>query len=128
MSEPLIYVDRSDVREGALEELGSAIADLSAFVEENVPRILSYAVFFSDEGTQMTVVHVHSDPSSLDEHLRIAAPRFRRFAGLLTLRSIDVYGAPSAWAVRQLESKIELLGSGRMTLHPLHAGFVRSEP
>ena len=38
MSQPLVYVDTSDVREGALEELRGAIGELAAFVEENEPQ------------------------------------------------------------------------------------------
>lgn len=127
MSQPLVYVDTSDVREGALEELKSAIGELTDFVERNEPRIVSYAVYFSSDGSQMTVVHVHADPSSLDFHMDVAGPRFGRFADLLTLSSIRIFGEPSAKAVKQLEEKVRLLGTGEVTVNPLHSGFGRFE-
>jgi hypothetical protein len=43
----------------------------------------------------MTVIHVHADPASLDHHMEVAGPRFGRFADLVTLRSIHIYGEPS---------------------------------
>ena len=95
MSQPLVYVDRSDVHEGALEELKGAIGELADFVEENEPRLNSYSVYFSEDGRQMTVMHVHADSASLDYHMDVAGPRFGRFADLLTLSSIHIYGEPS---------------------------------
>ena len=127
MSQPLVYVDTSDVREGALEELKSAIGDLAHFVESYEPQIVSYAVYFSKDGSQMTVVHVHADSASLDFHMNVAGPRFGRFADLLTLSSIRIFGEPSAKAVKQLEDKVRLLGSGEVTIHPLHTGSGRFE-
>jgi hypothetical protein len=41
MSGPLIYVDTSEVREGALEELKGAITELAEFIDANEPRILA---------------------------------------------------------------------------------------
>ena len=125
MSQPLVYVDTSEVREGALEELRSEIADLADFVESQEPQIASYSVYFSEDGTRMTVVHVHADPASLDRHMDVAGPRFDRFAELLTLSSIQIFGEPSEKAIEKLEEKVRLLGTGKVTVHPPHAGFGR---
>ena len=74
----------------------------------------------------MSVVHVHADPASLDRHLEIAGPRFARFAELVTLGSIHIYGRPTENALRQLRDKLKLLGSGDVVVYPRHAGFARS--
>ena len=125
MSQPLVYVDTSDVRNGALEELKAAIRELADFVDENEPQLVSYDVYFSGDGTQMTVIHVHTDPASLDHHMDVAGPRFGRFADLVTLRSIHIYGEPSEKVLAQLRDKVRLLGNGEVTVHAPHAGFGR---
>ncbi len=125
MSQALIYVDTSDVREGALDELKSAIEELADFVEKSEPQLISYNVYFSDDGSQMTVVHVHADSASLDDHMEVAGPRFGKFADLLTLSSIHIYGEPSDKALGQLQDKVRLLGSGAVIVHAPHAGFGR---
>lgn len=126
VTEPLIYVDVAEVGDGVLAVLKDAIAELAEFVEQNEPQLLSYNVYFSDDGAHMSVVHVHADPASLDRHLEIAGPRFARFAELVTLRSIHIYGRPSESALQQLRDKLRLLGSGDVVVYPPHAGFVRS--
>jgi hypothetical protein len=61
MAEAIVYVDTSEVRQGALEDLKAAIKDLADFVEANEPRIIAYNVYLSQDGTQINVVHIHPD-------------------------------------------------------------------
>lgn len=90
-----------------------------------MPPVLSYNVYLNDEGTVMTVVHVHRDSASLEHHLSVGGPAFRKLAELITLSSIDVYGNPSEAAVELLDQKAHTLGGGTVTVHEWRAGFVR---
>ena len=123
--QPLVYVDTSEVREGALGQLRDGIRALAGFVEQNEPQLVSYSVYFSEDGRRMTVVHVHADPASLDHHMEVAGPRFTAFADLVRLSSIHIYGDPSEKALGHLRDKVRLLGSGDVVVHRPHAGFVR---
>jgi hypothetical protein len=125
MPGPLLYVDTSDVRPGALEELKDAIKQLVGFIESNEPQLLAYNVYLSDDGSQMTVVHAHVDSASLEYHMDVAGPAFGHFGDLLTLSSICIYGEPSDKALRQLDQKAQLLGRGNVSVHRPHAGFTR---
>jgi hypothetical protein len=125
MSAPLVYIDTCEVREGALEELKIAIAELVELIETNEPQLIAYNVYLSDGGDQMTVIHLHSDSASLEYHMEVGGPAFRRFADLITLSSIRLYGEPSERALRLLQDKARSLGSGQVIVHSLHAGFSR---
>jgi len=125
VGEPLVFVDTSDIHEGRLDELRSAVVELAAFVEANEPDAISYQVFFSDDGRRMTVVQVHPDSAAMERHLEIAGPVFARFANLLTLRTVDVYGTPSDKVLEQLRHKAELLGTAKVEVHDRQAGFAR---
>ena len=125
MSDTIVYIDTSDVREGALEELKAAVEELVVFVQESEPRLLAYNAYLSDDGTRLTVVHVHPDSASLEYHLEVAGPIFRRFVELVTLSSIHVYGEPSEKVLLQLHEKARLLGNGAVVVDGLHAGFAR---
>ena len=127
MSDAIVYVDTSDVREGALEELQAGMKELVDFVEANEPRIISYNVYFNEEGTRMTVMHVHPDAESVEYHLEVAGPFFRRFVELVTLTSTHIYGRPSETVLKQADEKVRLLGRGAVDVQALHAGFTRSQ-
>ena len=51
MSQPIVYVDTSEVRPGRLEELKDAMNDLARFVQANEPQLFAYNVYFTDDGT-----------------------------------------------------------------------------
>jgi quinol monooxygenase YgiN len=125
MGEPLIFVDTSEIREGKVDELRRAVAELAEFVERNEPAPISYQVYFSADGHRMTVLQIHPDSVSMKRHMEVAGPVFARFADLLTLGTIDIYGVPSERVLEQLRKKAELLGTATVVVHDLQAGFVR---
>ena len=110
MSDAIVYVDISEVREGALDELKAGLKDLVDFIETKEPRLIAYNVYFSADGTRMTVVNVHPDSASLEYHMEVAGPLFRRFVELVTLSSIHIYGEPSEKVLNQAHEKARLLG------------------
>jgi hypothetical protein len=58
MSQPIVYVDTSEVRPGRLAELKVAMNDMARFVQANEPQLLAYNVYFSDDGTRLSVLHM----------------------------------------------------------------------
>lgn len=125
MAAPIFYIDTSEVREGHLEELKTAMQGLAEFVDSNEPRLLGYNVYFNRDGTRMTVVHVHPDSASLEYHMKVAGRLFPKYAHLVRLVTIDVYGDPTDAVLEQLRNKAQTLGSASVTVHELCAGVDR---
>jgi quinol monooxygenase YgiN len=128
VSDPLVVIDTSDIREGKLEELKSGLAELADFVEKNEAAPLAYHVYFDEDGTRMTVLQIHPDSASMELHMDVAAPLFRRFTELVELTRVDFYGLPSAAVLDATRRKAELLGNAEVVVNELHAGFTRFEP
>ena len=126
MNTSVVYVDRSLVRPGKLAELKEAIAELSSDFEANEPELIAYLVFLDDTETQMTVMHVHRDVASLELHMKIGGPRFPRFAPLVELKSIDVYGAVNDEVMARLRDKAQTLGGATVEAHKSCTGFLRT--
>jgi hypothetical protein len=125
MSQPIVYLDTSEVRPGRLAELKAAMNDLARFVQANEPQLLAYHVYFSDDGTRMSVLHINPDSASLERHMKVAGPMFPPIGEFIRLLAIDVYGRPDAGLVEELRQKATMLGSGTVRVHDFHAGFVR---
>jgi hypothetical protein len=125
MPQAIVYVDTSSIREGKLKQLEVAMKALAAFVEANVPQLISYGFFLNRERTEMTVVAVHPDSASLAFHMDIGAPEFRKFTDLIDLLKIEVYGHVSDAVLERLHQKARMLGRGTVTLHDFYAGFAR---
>jgi hypothetical protein len=112
MIEPIVYIDRSEILNGKLKELEEGISRLVDFVDSHEPQLISYGFFINEEVMRMTVVAVHPDSASLELHMEIAGPEFRKLAELIELMTIEVYGRPSNKALKQLQEKAEMLGEG----------------
>ncbi|ELY50583.1 hypothetical protein [Natronococcus jeotgali] len=125
MSDSIVYIDRSVVRDGKLEELKPAMAELVDFVEANEPDILAYDVYFSARGDRMTVMHMHADQDSLEFHMEVPGPKFPSIGEFIERESIDVYGHLSEPLIQRLRDKASELGSGRVSIHELHRGVGR---
>ena len=125
-SEPIVYIDHSDIREGSLDELKAGIQRVVAFIEAREPQLISYGFYIDEEAATMTVVAVHPDSASLELHLDIGGAEFRKLAPLLTLTAIECYGRPSERALEQLRVKAAALGDGGTVLSiGRFAGFTR---
>ena len=61
----------------------------------------------------MTVVQVHPDSASMERHMEIAGPVFARFAEMVDLRTVDIYGSPSQRVVEQLQQRPTCSGPRR---------------
>jgi quinol monooxygenase YgiN len=125
MSDPVVFIDSSEVREGRLEELKTAMKELVEFVRANEPRPIAYDVYFNEDGTRMTVFQVHPDSASMEFHMKVAGPAFPKLAELVRMLTMDVYGKPSVDLLEQMRKKARMLGSATVLVHELHAGFAR---
>jgi hypothetical protein len=123
--QPIVYLDTSEVRTGRLQELKAAMVDLSEFVQANEPQLLAYNVYFSEDGSRMTVLHINPDSASLELHMTVAGPKFPPIGEFINMLAIDVYGNPDDALVDRLRQKARMLGTGVVRVHALHAGFSR---
>jgi hypothetical protein len=94
-------------------------------VEANVPQLISYGFYLDGDRREMTVVAVHPDSASLEYHMVVGGPEFRKFAELIDLVRIDVYGRVTDSVRERLNQKARMLGKGTVAVHELFAGFAR---
>lgn len=123
---PVIYLDRSDVHEGCLDELKAGIDALVAFVDRHQPQMVTYSFHLDEPANHMTVVSVHPNSASLERHIEIGGPEFARLGAFLQLREIEVFGHLSERAVELVRQKAAALGDTRtVSLPKQFAGFHR---
>lgn len=126
MSDPIVYVDRSRIRRGKLEEVKRKVVELVDFIVEREEQLLFYGFYIDEETARMTVVAIHPDAASVETHMEVGGEAFRGFAELIVMEGIEVYGEPSERMLEQLQSKADDLGeAGEVSVRTLHAGFTR---
>lgn len=126
MTEPILYIDRSRIKPGRLDDVKRKTAELTEFIEQREGRLLFYGFSIDEETHRMTVLAIHPDADSVELHMDVGAEAFREFADLLEMEAIEVYGRPSSRVLEQLDGKArDLGGAGSVTVGTLHAGFSR---
>ena len=106
--------------------LALAVVKLVDFIDAREPQLTAYSFHIDEEAARMTVVAVHPDSASLELHLEIGGPEFRKLAHLISLTAIEVYGRPSDKALEQLRQKAAALGDeGSVISTGRYAGFSR---
>jgi len=130
MPGPILYIDRSRIKPGRLDDVRRMTVELAAFIEEREGQLLFYAFSIDEEAQRMTVLAVHPDTGSVERHMDVGGPAFRAFTDLIVMEAIEVYGEPSDRVREELDSKARDLGDQvRVTVGGLHAGFSRlAEP
>jgi hypothetical protein len=125
VSAPILYIDVSDIRPGRLQLAQALMTDLVAFAEANEPQLIGYDFFVDEMEKTMTCFAIHPDSASMELHMDIGWEKFRAFSEHIEQRSIDIYGEVSENVIARLREKIAMLGRGTVTVHRLHAGFIR---
>ncbi len=129
MDEPLVYIDHSVIKPGMVAEVTSAVTALVQFVREREPQLLAYSFHVDSVAMTMAVVAVHPNPDSLELHLQIGGPEFRKVGEFIELRLIEVYGEPGPTIREMLAKKAEALGPGaRVVIYERSVGFARFAP
>jgi hypothetical protein len=121
----IVYIDRSDIHEGRIDDLKAGIRRLVDVIESHEPQLIAYGFHLDETAARMTVVAVHPDSASLELHMEIGTPEFRRLADMITLQQIDVYGSLSDKALTMLKEKATMLGGRALRVHERFAGFAR---
>lgn len=125
MVDPFIFVSTAAIKEGQLKAYKQRFAETAELVEANESRLLHFATYVNDEGTEETTVQVHSDAESMASHMRLVAKHIQAAREVLdfTTLHIEVYGTPTDAVLEQIR---ELAGSGvPVAIKTPAAGFNR---
>jgi hypothetical protein len=126
VSGPFIFIATNRLKEGKLDAERERVADLASFIEANEPQLLAFNEYASEDGSEVGVVQVHPDATSMEFHMGVVAERAARaYAETLeATSSIQVYGEPSEAVLEMLRRQA---GAGvPMTVKRFHlGGFTR---
>ena len=128
-SEPIVYIDHSDIREGVIDELRAGVRRLVEYIDAREPRLIAHGFYIDEAARKMTVVAIHPDSASLELHMEVGGEEFRKLGHLLRLTGIECYGRPSEGALDQLVQKAAALGDGGTIVSiGRFAGFTHAAP
>ena len=127
MAGPFIFIGTHRLKEGKLDDFEAAWGDLVDVVETNEPQLIAFNAYANEEGTEVAVVQLHPDASSMERHMQVVREHITSaYEELLEeTTSIQVFGELSDMARGMME---HLAGGGVAVTGKSNAlgGFTRS--
>ena len=128
MSGPFIFVATHRIQPGRLEAFSAAWRDLVEVVEAREPRLIAFNTYASEDGDEVTTIHVHPDVDSMLLHMQVARETISEaYRDLLeTTVGVQVFGTPNA-AAREMFAMLAGPGEPPPVFKPIHlGGFTRA--
>ncbi len=123
---PLIYVGTYSIKPGKLEEARKRVAELVDFVETNEPRLIAFHCFFNEEGSKLTVIHLHPDSASMEFHQQVNAKHFATAFDYLETPFNDAFYGEVSDVLRTELAKWDDPGVETIMVPVHEAGFTRT--
>lgn len=128
MSEPVVLVSHFRVTEGKLDAYKQLQAEVARQLEEEKPRTLVFLIYLSENGRQMTAVHVFGDAWSMDLHFEGSDERSKLAYEFLQPEGWEIYGPASDAAVETMRKAATAAGVPFIVDPVYSAGFLRPAP
>lgn len=127
MPGPFIFIATNRLWEGRFGAERQRVPELSSFIEANEPRLISFNEYVNERLSEVTVVQVHPDATSMEYHMGIIGDRATEaYAQTIEATTrIQVFGMPTENILRMLDRQA---GSGiPLSIYPHHlGGFTRT--
>lgn len=95
MSDPIVFLSHSKVKEGKLEAFRELSEEVFSVMEAEKPGTVLHYGYLDEEATEIHFVHVFPDADAMDAHMVGAAERVGYADEFLDTFEFEIYGAPS---------------------------------
>lgn len=128
MGEPFIFVSTHRLKEGKREAYQQYVADFVPYIEERNPHLHVFHLYLDEDGEHVSVVQVHDDARSMEEHMRMARQHIgESYDEYLDVTvSMQIFGEPTDDVLATMK---QLAGGGvPVSINRSFDGFDRLQP
>lgn len=95
MSEPIVFVSKLRLKEGKLEEYKQFTRETTKWLEANRPRTVAILEYFSEDGTELSIVIIFADADAMQVHMQGLGELPTKSFEYLEPVSLEIYGKPN---------------------------------
>ena len=126
MTEAIVFISHSRVRDGKLDGLREFIAAGAPMLEDLKPLTLAFLPYLSEDGRELAIVHVFADADAFDAHLEGVAERSGTADEFIKAIRYEIYGRPSDEALAMMRGAAERAGVPLRVDPDSLSGFLRA--
>jgi hypothetical protein len=125
MTDAIVFISHSKVKDGMLEEAKRFVAQMTAALVETKPGTVVLLTYADEDGTQIHTVHVFPDAAAMDAHLEGVRERAGAAFAFIDTVGYEIFGMPNGSTVETMRHFAEQLGVPLIIRPHLVAGYVR---
>lgn len=95
MSDPIVFISHSEVKEGKLAAFQELSEDVFSAMEAEKPGTVLHYGYLNEEATEIHFVHVFPDADAMDAHMVGAADRVGQADEFIQTIGFEIYGTPN---------------------------------
>jgi hypothetical protein len=126
MRQPFVYVGTWTIKPGKLDEARKWLAEHSAMIEVNEPRLIAFHVYLNEEGTTASVVQVHPDSESMEFHMELLSKHMEAAFDIIDTILTEQYFGPMSDELAKTLAQWETPEVTVIKRPDFVAGFTRS--
>ena len=96
MTDPIVFISHSRVKEGMLGALEEFTREMFPVLEAEKPGTVLHVGYVDGDGTKVHFVHVFPDAEAMEMHMLGVAERSGRADEFIDTYGFEIYGTPSA--------------------------------
>ena len=95
MPGPIVFISHNSVKDGMLGGFRDAFGRVAHALDAEKPGTVVFLAFATDDGSEVSVVHVFPDADAMGQHLQGVQERMRTAVEFIQTKGYEIYGAPS---------------------------------
>jgi quinol monooxygenase YgiN len=95
MSEPIVFISHNRIKEGKQEALRENSRGTMQLLREQKPDTILFLAYVSEDGGEVSFLHVFPDAEAMDIHFQGAEERSKKGYEFMQPLSMEIYGSPS---------------------------------
>jgi hypothetical protein len=121
MSEPIVFISHSTVKNGKLEDLKDFLRAGATVLEVEKPGTVAFLAYADEAGSELSIVHVFPDADAMDLHLQGVDERSGAADEFIQAQAYEIYGTPSATVLETMR-RFASSESVQLSVQPNHLG------
>ena len=95
MPEPIVFISHNKIKEGKQEALRENSQQTMPLLREQKPDTILFLAYVSEDGGEVSFLHVFPDAEAMDIHFQGAEERSKKGYEFMQPLSMEIYGSPS---------------------------------
>lgn len=125
MSEAIVFISHSKVKEGMLERAGSFAAEMTEVLHDTKPGTVVFLTYADQDGSHIHTVHVFPNAAAMDAHLEGVGERAGAAFEFIDTVGYEIFGTPTESTLDTMRGFADNLGVPLVIRPQNVAGYVR---